>query len=86
MSTIEALRTEVDNLWLEIQQLQVKNTSQLVKENISESSRDMSALKEEVEELRWQLHEAQEWEDNSKQRVQDLKEEHNAVKVKFSDL
>ena len=52
MSTTEALRTEVDNLRLEIQQLQVENTSQLVKENVSESSRDTSALKEEVEELR----------------------------------
>ena len=89
MSTTEALRTQVDNLRLEIQQLQVENArlkSQLVEENVSESSRDTSALEEEVEELRRRLHEAQEREVNSEQRVQDLTEEHEAVKVKFSDL
>ena len=50
--------------------------SQLMEENISKSSREMSVLKEEVEELCRQLHEAQEWEINSEQRIQDLKEEH----------
>ena len=68
MSTTEALRTQVDNLRLEIQQLQVENArlkSQFVEENVSESSRDTSALEEEVEELRRRLHEAQEREVNS---------------------
>ena len=43
-------------------------------------------MKEEVEELRRQLHEVQECEVNSEQRVQDLIEEHKEVKIKFSDL
>lgn len=65
----------------------MKNTrlkSQLVEENISKASRDMSVLKEEVEELCWQLHKAQEWEVNSEQRIQDLKEEHEVEVFWFS--
>ena len=89
MSMTEALRTQVDNLTLEIQQLQVENAklkNQLVEGNVSESPGDMSALKQKVEELRRRLHEAQEREVNSEQRVLDLQEEHEAAKVKFSDL
>ena len=68
MSTTEALRTQVDNFRLEIQQLQVENARlkhQLVEEYVNESAGDTSALKEEVEELCWQLHKAQEREVNS---------------------
>ena len=67
MSTTEALRTQVDNLRLEIQQLQVENAklkSQLVEESVSEPSGETSALKKEVEELCQRLHEAQKREVN----------------------
>ena len=89
MSTTEALRMQVDYLRLEIQQLQVENArlkSYLVEENVSESLGDTSALKEEVKELHRWLHKAQEREVNMEQRVQDLEEEREAAKVKFSDL
>ena len=43
-------------------------------------------MKEGVEELCWRLHEAQEREVNLEQIVLDLQEEHEAAKVKFSDL
>ena len=57
-----------------------------VEGNVSEPSEEASVLKAEVEELRRRLHEAQEREVNSEQRVRDLEEEHEATKVKLSDL
>ena len=74
MSTTEALRTLVDNLRLEIEQFKVENTrlkTQAAENESSESSDGVSALKEEVEDLRRRLHEAQEREVNLDQRVQD---------------
>ena len=72
MSTTETLRTLVDNLRLEIQQLQVENArlkTPTVEGNVSEPSEEASVLKSEVEELRRRLHEVQEREVNSEQRV-----------------
>ena len=88
MSTTEALRTQVDNLWLEIQQLQVENVKlkSQVTEGLNEPSESASTLEVEVEDLRQRLHEAQEREVNSEQRVQDLEEEHEAAKVTLADL
>jgi len=89
MSMTKTLRTLVDNLRLEIQQLQVENArlkTPTVEGNVSEPSEEASVLKAEVEELRRRLHEAQEREVNSEQRVRDLEEEHEATKVKLSDL
>ena len=52
MSTTEALRTQVDNLRLEIQQLQVENVKlkSQVAEGLNEPSESASTL--EVEDLR----------------------------------
>ena len=62
MSTTEALRTQVDNLRLEIQQPQVENVKlkSQVAEGLNEPSESASTLEVEVEDLRRRLHEAQE--------------------------
>ena len=89
MSTTEALRTQVDNLRLEIQQLQVENVKlkSQVMEGTSEPSKGRaSTLEVEVEDLRRRLHEAQEREVSSEQRAQDLEGEHEATKVTLADL
>ena len=53
---------------------------------MSESSERVSTLEAEAEDLQRQLHETQEREVNSEQRVQDFKEEYKATKVKLSDF
>ena len=86
MSTTEALRTLVDNLKHEIQQLQVENARLKADRNEAEPSGETQGLKEELVELRQQLHEAQEREVDSEQRVRELEEQHEAMEVKLSDL
>ena len=48
MNMTKALRTQVDNLWLEIQQLQVENTrlkSQVMEGELSKSSEQVPVLR-----------------------------------------
>ena len=82
MSTTEALRTQLDNVRREVHELQVEN--QKLRTQCSEEA--WEELKEEVTDLRRQLHMAQENEAGTNQNLSESREEVTELKQQINEL
>ena len=82
MSTTETLRTQLDNVHCELHQLQVENK----RLRVQGEGEALEQLKEEVAELRQQLHVAQENEAGTNQNLRESREEVNELKQQINEL
>jgi len=86
MSTTEALHTQLDNLRLDLQCLEVENKKLREEQGENETTEQLELLEREVEELCQSLHESQEREVSSNEELVSSREERDKLQRENKQL